>query len=176
MLCLAQSAVPRAPWWRGRRPEHHLEHDLRDEWAIPSLIYHRKGWLHTRIRDGTLSSPTLASSMTQIIFPIPVSVWLNYHNLAGKTTALQNKGIMAGEMPLSVHSTARAHSTASCQDSIPCARKAALIPAHTHKLQLLLWTTAFWVIYIKCWQVFREGKSTSVFANVNNWPDLVVCS
>lgn len=34
-------------------------------------------------------------------------------------------------MPLSVHSTARAHSTASCQASIPCAGKAALIPAHT---------------------------------------------
>lgn len=49
----------------------------------------------------------------------------------GRQVLFRKRGIIAGEMPLSVHSTARAHSTASCQALIPSARKAALIPAHT---------------------------------------------
>lgn len=156
-----------------------LFHDLRDERAIPSLVYHRKGWLHTRIRDRTLSSPTLASSMAQIIFPIPASVWLNYHNVAGKTTALQEQRNNGWRKVCPSLCIAQLEPTAQL-----LAKPGSLVQGklhssqHTHKLQPLPWTTAFWVIYIKCWQVFGEGKRTSVFANANNWPDhaLVVCS
>lgn len=145
----------------------------------PSLVRHRKGWLHTSTRDGTLSSPTLASSMAQIILPIPVSVWLSYCNVAGKKTALQEQRNNGWRKACPSLCTAQPEPTAQ-----PLAKPRSPVQGklhssqHTHKLQPLLRTTAFGVISTKCWQVFGEGKRTSVFANANNWPDhvLVVCS
>lgn len=93
-------------------------------------IYHRKGWLHIRSEMGHWAHLPWPHPR-QIIFPTPVSIWLNYHNVAGKISALQEHRNNSWRMPLSVHRTARAHSTASCQALIPSARKAALIPAHT---------------------------------------------
>lgn len=81
----------------------------------------------------------------------------------GKQLLLRNRWVTAGEnrAPLCVH-TAKAIRHNFSQS---------LGPQHTCKLQPLLWTAEFRVIYRECCQDFGEGKRTLVFANANNWPE-----
>lgn len=91
----AMGSVTEVPWAKASFPPHARGSacvDPKDEWEIPRSVYHgKRWWQHMRMRDGALSSSTLASSTAQIIFPVPISVWLTTIMWQGKTTVCQEQ-------------------------------------------------------------------------------------
>lgn len=116
-------------------------HDPKDEWEIPSSVYQGKGWLQaSEETDATAHEDERWD--TELIYPglIPTTeyfphpyICLNYHNVAGRTTApqeLRNNG-WRRLCHFTCVTQAKPSSAASRKAWVPSVRKATLIPAHT---------------------------------------------